>query len=99
VHTIDEGKKLARDLIDLGERLGMSVECAMTYGASPVGRTIGPAIEVREALKVLETMQGPNSLIEKSTALAGILLEMGGAAPRGGVRRWQWKRCVQAKLC
>jgi len=51
--------------------------------ASPVGRTIGPAIEVREALKVLETMQGPNSLIEKSTALAGILLEMGGVATKG----------------
>ena len=83
VHTMDEGKKLARDLIDLGERLGMKVECAMTYGASPVGRTIGPAIEVREALKVLETMQGPNSLIEKSTGLAGILLEMGGVATRG----------------
>ena len=83
VPTIQEGKKLARDLIELGERLGMSVECAMTYGASPVGRTVGPAIEVREALKVLETMQGPNSLIEKSTALAGILLEMGGAAAKG----------------
>ncbi|NJD77081.1 MAG: AMP phosphorylase [Candidatus Methanoperedens sp.] len=83
VPSMQEGKKLARDLIELGERLGMSVECAMTYGASPVGRTIGPAIEVREALKVLETMQGPNSLIEKSTALAGILLEMGGAAAKG----------------
>ncbi|HEX7576261.1 MAG TPA: AMP phosphorylase, partial [Candidatus Methanoperedens sp.] len=83
VSTLEDGKKLARDLIDLGERLGMKVECAMTYGASPVGRTIGPAIEVREALKVLETMQGPNSLIEKSTALAGILLEMGGVATRG----------------
>jgi AMP phosphorylase len=84
VHSVEDGKKLARDLIELGERLGMSVECAMTYGASPVGRTIGPAIEVREALKVLETMKAPNSLIEKSTALAGILLEMGGAALRGG---------------
>ncbi|MCZ7402825.1 MAG: AMP phosphorylase [Candidatus Methanoperedens sp.] len=83
VPTLDDGKKLARDLIELGERLGMKVECAMTYGASPVGRTIGPAIEVREALKVLETMQGPNSLIEKSTGLAGILLEMGGVATRG----------------
>src|SRR5450756_271289 len=47
VSTLEDGKKLARDLIDLGERLGMKVECAMTYGASPVGRTIGPAIEVR----------------------------------------------------
>ncbi len=83
VPTVQEGKKLARDLIDLGERLGMSVECAMTYGASPVGRTVGPALEVREALKVLETMEGPNSLIEKSTGLAGILLEMGGAAAKG----------------
>ncbi len=82
VPTMEEGKKLARDLIELGERLGMKVECAMTYGASPVGRTVGPALEVREALKVLETMQGPNSLIEKSTGLAGILLEMGGAAAR-----------------
>jgi AMP phosphorylase len=83
VPTLEDGKKLARDLIDLGERLRMKVECAMTYGASPVGRTIGPVVEVREALKVLETMQGPNSLIEKSTALAGILLEMGGVAARG----------------
>jgi AMP phosphorylase len=83
VPTMEEGKKLARDLIELGERLKMSVECAMTYGASPVGRTVGPAAEVREAIKVLETMEGPNSLIEKSTALAGILLEMGGAAGRG----------------
>jgi AMP phosphorylase len=83
VPTMQEGKKLARDLIDLGERLGISVECAMTYGASPVGRTVGPAIEVREALKVLETMEGPNSLIEKSTAIGGILLEMGGVAAKG----------------
>lgn len=77
------GRKLARDLIGLGERLGMEVDCALTYGSSPVGRTIGPALEVREALQVLETMQGPNSLIEKSVGLAGMLLEMGGAAARG----------------
>ncbi|WP_292463850.1 AMP phosphorylase [Methanolobus sp.] len=80
---VKAGRKLARDLISLGERLGMDVDCALTYGASPVGRTVGPALEVREALKVLETMEGPNSFIEKSVILAGMLLEMGGAAPRG----------------
>jgi AMP phosphorylase len=67
----------------MGERLGMNVECALTYGSSPVGRTVGPALEVREALKVLETMEGPNSLIEKSAVLAGILLEMGGVTAKG----------------
>jgi AMP phosphorylase len=81
--TPENGRSLAKDLIDLGERLGIRVECAMTFGGSPVGRTIGPALEVREALTVLENKGGPNSLKEKSLALAGILLEMGGVASRG----------------
>jgi len=55
----------------------------MTFGGSPVGRTIGPALEVREALTVLENKGGPNSLKEKSLSLAGILLEMGGVADAG----------------
>lgn len=81
--TPQAGRSLAKDLIDLGQRLGIQVECAMTFGGSPVGRTIGPALEVREALTVLENKGGPNSLREKSLGLAGILLEMGGAASRG----------------
>lgn len=83
ISDVKAGRKLARDLISLGERLGMDVDCALTYGSSPVGRTVGPALEVIEALQVLETTQGPNSLIEKSVGLAGMLLEMGGAAARG----------------
>lgn len=82
VPNVQAGQKLARDLINLGHRLGMNVECAITYGSSPIGRKVGPALEVKEALKVLESFEGPNSLIEKSAALAGILLEMGGAASR-----------------
>ncbi len=81
--TPESGRTLANDLIDLGARLGIRVECAMTFGGSPVGRTIGPALEVREALTVLENKGGPNSLMEKSLSLAGILLEMGGIAGRG----------------
>ncbi|ABE51262.1 AMP phosphorylase [Methanococcoides burtonii] len=80
IKNVQEGRKLARDLINLGDRLGMDVDCALTYGASPVGRTIGPALEVIEALKVLESFEGPNSLIEKSASLAGMLLEMGNVA-------------------
>jgi AMP phosphorylase len=81
--TPENGRSLAKDLIDLGERLGIKVECAMTFGSSPVGRTIGPALEIKEALTMLEGKGGPNSLKEKSLALAGILLEMGGVAGRG----------------
>lgn len=81
--TPEQGRSLAKDLMDLGERLGIRVECAMTFGGSPVGRTVGPALEVREALTMLESGTGPNSLREKSLQLAGILIEMGGVVPRG----------------
>ncbi|HWQ67411.1 MAG TPA: AMP phosphorylase [Methanospirillum sp.] len=83
VHSIVEGRKLAQQFIDIGERLGMRVECALTYGDAPVGRSIGPALEVKEALAILEGADSPNSLIQKSTAIAGIALELAGKANRG----------------
>ncbi|MDN7012392.1 AMP phosphorylase [Methanoculleus sp. FWC-SCC3] len=83
IATAQEGRKLAREFIDLGERLGMRVECALSYGESLVGHTIGPNLEVREALAVLEGATEPNSLIQKSLSLAGIALEMAGKAGPG----------------
>ncbi len=83
IRDVTEGRQLAREFIDLGERLKMRVECAITYGDSPVGHTIGPALEVKEALACLEGESEPQSLIQKSLSLAGIALEMGGKAPQG----------------
>jgi len=83
VPTVQDGRKLAREFIELGERLGMKVECALTYGDIPVGYSIGPNLEVREALRVLEGATEPNSFIQKSISLAGIALEMSGKAARG----------------
>jgi AMP phosphorylase len=82
VRTMEEAKKYARDFIELGERLGIGVECAVTYGDKPIGRAIGPALEAREGLRALEG-RGPSSLIEKATDIAGILLEAGGVANKG----------------
>lgn len=83
VPSIQEGRKLAREFIELGERLNMKVECALTYGDIPVGHSIGAKLEVIEALKVLEGATEPNSFIQKSVSLAGIALEMSGKAARG----------------
>jgi AMP phosphorylase len=83
VRDVQEGRKLARDFIELGERLGIEVQCALTYGESPVGRAIGPNLEVKEALSVLEGAKEPNSLYQKSVSIAGIALEMAGKAARG----------------
>lgn len=80
VKTSEEARHLARDFILLGDRIGVRVKCAITYGGQPVGRAIGPALEVKEALSILEGAEKPNSIIEKALSLSGMLLELGGAA-------------------
>ncbi|MHA1449345.1 MAG: AMP phosphorylase [Candidatus Hodarchaeales archaeon] len=84
VATQDEALVLAREFSELGRRLGIRVENGITFGGIPVGHAIGPALEAREALESLKNPKSaPSSLVEKSTALAGILLEMVGKAQRG----------------
>jgi AMP phosphorylase len=83
VPTVQDGRRLASQFMELGERLNIHVECALTYGESLVGHSIGPNLEVNEALAVLEGAQAPGSLIQKSLALSGIILEMAGKAARG----------------
>ncbi|MFX0032626.1 MAG: hypothetical protein ACFE8E_11800 [Candidatus Hodarchaeota archaeon] len=82
--TIDAGKKFAYLFKDIAKNVGIEAECALTLAHQPIGHAIGPAIEAKEALTLLiDYTAGPNSLIEKSTELAGILLEMGGKAQKG----------------
>lgn len=83
VESLEEGEALARQFMDLGARIGIHIECAITYGSQPVGYAIGPGLEAIEALSTLQKGDGPTSLVEKSCGLAGILLELGGVAPRG----------------
>ncbi len=87
VESIADARSLARDFIELGKRLGQYIEVAITYGGQPIGHTVGPALEAREAMEALMTGKGPGSLIEKAVGLAGILLEMGGVAPQGMGRK------------
>ena len=82
--TPDKGKKFAYLFKEIAGNVGIEAECALTLAHQPIGHAIGPALEAREALTLLmDYSAGPNSLIEKSTELAGILLEMGGKAQKG----------------
>ncbi len=78
VPTIEVARAYARDLMDLGEKIGIHVECAITYADQPVGCAIGPKLEARECISILEGNEHPASVIEKACECAGILLEMGG---------------------
>ena len=78
VKTIGDADLLAKDFMELGRRLNIKVQCAVTYGEQPVGHTIGPALEAREALGVLMGEVEVPDLVDKATNIAGILLEMSG---------------------
>jgi AMP phosphorylase len=82
VKTIEEARAYVRDFMEIGNKLGIHVECAITYGDQPVGSAIGPALEARECIRVLEGSDHPASVVEKACDLAGIILEMGGI-PKG----------------
>ncbi len=77
VKTIEEAHKIGRDLIEVGRRLGMIVQCAVTYGEEPIGYAVGPSLEAREALEAVMG-KGPADLINKATSIAGTLLEIVG---------------------
>ncbi len=77
IKTVGEAHSSARDFIELGKRLDMKIQCALTFGEQPVGFAVGPALEAREALLALKG-NGPFDLVNKATELAGILLDMMG---------------------
>jgi thymidine phosphorylase len=64
--------------------LGLKALVMVSQGGQPVGRGIGPALEARDVLSVLQGVDGaPEDLREKACTLAGTLLEIGAAAPPG----------------
>jgi thymidine phosphorylase len=68
----------------VGRRLDLQVEVAQTDGAAPVGRGLGPALEARDVLAVLQGRpEAPGDLRARALAFAGRLLEIGGAATAG----------------
>jgi AMP phosphorylase len=80
VPTIEVARAYARDFMDLGEKLKIHTECAITYAEQPVGSAIGPKLEARECIRILEGEKHPSSVIEKACDIAGMILEMGGIA-------------------
>lgn len=86
VENIEEARNLSSLFVQVGSKLKLGVRCAITYGGQPIGYTVGPALEALEALETLMG-SGPMSVREKATALAGLVLEIAGVAPRGGGRK------------
>ncbi|MBD3397737.1 AMP phosphorylase [Candidatus Micrarchaeota archaeon] len=77
-----KAEALGADFIKIGKRLGMTMESLITDGAEPVGNGIGCALECKDVMEVLQG-KGPHDLRNKSTLIAGRILELVGKVPEG----------------
>jgi len=76
VHRMSDALRLRKLFEYVGDRLGLHLEVVITNGEQPIGNGIGPALEARDVLMVLENApEAPHDLREKSLRLAGRILE------------------------
>ena len=68
----------------IADQVGIAIEVMITDGTQPVGRGIGPMLETRDVMQVLErNPDAPQDLRERAIELAGHILEFDPAL-RGG---------------
>ena len=79
VTSMKEAHRLRSIFEKVGKKIGLKLKVVFTDGAQPVGRGIGPLLEVQDVWQVLRNdPQAPQDLKEKSLFLAGELLELSG---------------------
>lgn len=84
VRSPEHADRLANEMHSVAKALGLTLGVVLTDGSQPVGRGIGPALEARDVLAVLEgRADAPSDLRGRSLELAGHLLELAGLAGTG----------------
>ncbi len=73
--TIEDARRLASTMLELGHRAGRRVACELTAMDQPLGYAVGNALEVREAVAALRG-EGPADLLALLTMSAATLLTL-----------------------
>lgn len=84
VRTQQMAQLLENYLERVGKELGVDVRSIFTDGSQPVGRGIGPALEAKDILAVLQSdKNAPQDLRDRALMLAGHVLEFSPGVARG----------------
>jgi thymidine phosphorylase len=74
-----DARLLAQTMVTLGEENGVRTSALLTRMDTPLGRAVGNAVEVEEAVATLSG-QGPPDLVEVTLALASEMLRLVGVS-------------------
>ncbi|MDQ3199710.1 MAG: thymidine phosphorylase [Verrucomicrobiota bacterium] len=92
--TREEAAQLAEAMTTVGEEMGVKISHLLSPMNTPLGRTVGNALEVAEAVATLQG-GGPDDLVELTLDLAAQV----ATAPRAQLSQWlqdgrAWKKFV-----
>jgi pyrimidine-nucleoside phosphorylase len=73
--TLESARELAEAMLELGRRAGRQVVCELTDMDQPLGRAVGNALEIREAVATLQG-EGPPDFTELVLGSAAQLLAL-----------------------
>ncbi|WP_029608184.1 thymidine phosphorylase, partial [Leucobacter chromiiresistens] len=100
---VDDARELATTMVRLGADSGLRTVALLTDMDAPLGRAVGNANEVREAVEVLAG-GGPADVVELTLALAREMLALAGMphvdpapALRDGRAMDAWRRLIAAQ--
>ncbi len=77
IKTKEKAEELSHKFIELGKKLNLKIKTMISDGSQPIGNGIGPALEARDILLVLQN-KGPKDLKNKAVYMASLMLEMVG---------------------
>ncbi len=81
VKSLEEAREIEKLFLNLGKLFGMKVKVVFYASFGPIGRGIGPALEARDVLRVLQQKENrPMDLQKKSVYYCAEMLKLAGEA-------------------
>ncbi|MGG2954568.1 pyrimidine-nucleoside phosphorylase [Geobacillus stearothermophilus] len=77
---LDEARRLARVMVDIGKRVGRRTMAVISDMSQPLGYAVGNALEVKEAIETLKG-NGPHDLTELCLTLGSHMVYLAEKAP------------------